>query len=102
EWPTHPELLDWLAAEFMEPSAEGTHDWNVKHIVRTIVLSHTYRQASTPSKEAAERDPDNRLLAHQTRFRVDAEIVRDVALAVSGLLVEKFGGPSVRPYQPDG
>ena len=104
EWPTHLELLDWLAAEFMEPSwrAEGTHRWDVKHIIRAIVTSHTYRQPSMSSPHLDERDPEKRLLARQSRFRVDAELVRDVALAVSGLLVEKFGGPSVRPYQPEG
>ncbi|MBS1825606.1 MAG: PSD1 domain-containing protein [Acidobacteria bacterium] len=95
EWPTHPELLDWMAAEFQEK-------WDYRNLVRTIVLSHTYRQSSLVSKELEERDPDNRLLARQTRFRVDAESVRDVALSISGLLVEKFGGPSVRPYQPEG
>jgi hypothetical protein len=104
EWPMHPELLDWLAAEFMKPEwhAEGTHAWDMNHIVRTIVTSRTYRQSSMPRPELAERDPDNRLLARQTRFRVDAEVVRDTALSVSGLLVEKFGGPSAKPYQPDG
>ncbi|MBS1810308.1 MAG: PSD1 domain-containing protein [Acidobacteria bacterium] len=121
EWPTHPELLDWLAAEFMN-AERGTmnewkredfsvhrtspiaHRWDVKHLIRTIVTSHTYRQSSilrsllsAPTSE----DPDNRLLAHQNRFRVDAEVVRDTALAASGLLVEKFGGPSVRPQQPE-
>ncbi|MBX5494462.1 MAG: DUF1553 domain-containing protein [Bryobacteraceae bacterium] len=102
EWPTHPELLDWLAAEFMEPQAPGTHAWDMKHIVRTIVTSHTYRQSSAGSSEAEAKDPDNRLLARQSRLRVDAEIVRDVALSVAGLLDDRFGGPSVRPYQPDG
>jgi hypothetical protein len=104
EWPTHPELLDWLASEFMEPKwqSERAHSWDVKHIIWTIVTSHSYKQSSTSSPELEERDPNNRLLAHQSRFRVDAESVRDIALAVSGLLVEKFGGPSVRPYQPDG
>jgi hypothetical protein len=104
EWPVHPELLDWLAAEFQQPSwkAEGTHVWDVKHMVRTIVLSHTYRQSSRSNPRIDERDPDNRLLARQSRFREDAEIVRDIALSVSGLLVERFGGASVRPYQPDG
>jgi hypothetical protein len=103
EWPTHPELLDWLASEFMQPAwqrSAATHDWDVKHIVRLIVTSHTYRQAS--NAPAAERDPDNRLLAKQSRFRVEAEVVRDIALAVSGLLVERFGGPPVKPYQPEG
>jgi hypothetical protein len=117
EWPTHPELLDWLAAEFMHPSDCGLRiadcglkmrDWDVKHIIRVIVTSHTYRQSSNPESnpQSAIRnpqsdDPDNRLLARQNRFRVDAEIVRDIALGVSGLLVEKFGGPSVKPYQPE-
>ena len=104
ERPAHLELLDWLAAEFMQPTwqAEGTHPWDVKHMMRTIVTSHTYRQSSMSSPQLEEQDPGNRLLARQSRFRVDAEVVRDVALAVSGLLVEKFGGPSVRPYQPEG
>ena len=104
EWPTHPELLDWLAAEFVQPAyqAQGAHAWDVKHLIRTIVTSRTYRQASMSTAELDERDPDNRLLARQSRFRVEAEVVRDIALAVSGLLVEKFGGPSAKPYQPDG
>jgi hypothetical protein len=95
EWPTHPELLDWLAAEFIER-------WDVKHMVRTIVLSHTYRQSSLPTPEMEERDPDNRLLARQSRFRVDAEVVHDTALSIAGLLVDRFAGPSVRPYEPAG
>ncbi len=102
--PTHPELLDWLASEFLHPEwhATGTHNWDVKHLIRTIVLSHTYRQSSMSAPALEEKDPDNRLLARQSRMRVDAEVVHDIALDVSGLLVEKFGGPSVRPYQPDG
>jgi hypothetical protein len=95
EWPTHPELLDWLAAEFME-------HWDMKHLVRLIVTSKTYKQSSMRTLEMDEKDPDNRLLAHQSRFRVDAEVVRDIALYVSGLMHEKFGGPSAKPYQPDG
>jgi hypothetical protein len=96
EWPTHPELLDWLAAEFMS-------DWDMKRIVRVIVTSDTYKQSSTPTPEMLAKDPENRLLARQSRFRVDAEIVRDVVLSASGLLAtDKFGGPSVRPYQPLG
>ena len=103
EWPVNPELLDWLAAEFMQPEFEaGAHDWDMKHMVRTIVTSQTYRQSSLSTPQIDERDPDNRLLAHQSRFRVDAEIVHDIALSVSGLLVEKFGGPSVNPYEPEG
>ena len=96
EWPTHPELLDWLAVEFMDSG------WDVKHMARLIATSATYRRSSHSSPEAAERDPYNRMLSHQSRFRVDAEIVRDNALAVSGLLVRKLGGPSVKPYQPAG
>ena len=112
EWPVNPELLDWLAAEFMHPewnapsgyaaTDRAAHDWDVRHIVRTIVTSHTYRQSSLSSAQIDERDPDNRLLARQNRYRVDAEIVHDIALSVSGLLVEQFGGPSVRPYEPEG
>jgi hypothetical protein len=95
EWPVHAELLDWLAAKFMDA-------WDVKHLIRTIVTSHAYRQSSESTPALDERDPDNRLLARQSRFRVHAEVVHDIALSVAGLLVEKFGGPSVRPYQPDG
>jgi hypothetical protein len=102
EWPTHPELLDWLAAEFMEPQAADARPWDMKHIIRTIVTSQTYRQSSIPSREAEEKDPDNRLLARQARFRVDAEVVHDIALSVSGLLAPRFGGPSVKPYEPEG
>ena len=103
EWPTNPELLDWLAAEFMEPTwqAEGAHPWDVKYLLRTIVLSHTYRQSSLSTPELEERDLDNRLLARQSRIRVEAETVRDIALDVSGLLSRKFGGPSVNPPQPE-
>jgi hypothetical protein len=104
EWPTHPELLDWLASEFMKPewNAGGTHAWDMRHLVRTIVTSETYRQTSQSTPQLEEHDPDNRLLARQSRFRVEAEMVRDAALSVSGLMVERFGGPSVKPYQPDG
>lgn len=104
DWPTHPELLDWLAAELMHPTfnASGAHDWDVKHLIRTILLSNAYRRSSMSNPQLDERDPDNRLLARQSRFRVDAESVRDIAMSVSGLLVEQFGGPSVKPIQPDG
>jgi Protein of unknown function (DUF1553)/Protein of unknown function (DUF1549)/Planctomycete cytochrome C len=104
EWPSHPDLLDWLASEFMQPQfdAAGTHAWDMKHLVRTIVTSDTYKQSSLTTPTLDEKDPNNRLLARQSRFRLDAEIVHDVALQVSGLLAERFGGPSVRPYQPDG
>jgi hypothetical protein len=96
EWPTHPELLDWLAVEFRESG------WNVKHMVELIVTSRTYKQSSEAKPEIVERDPLNRLLARQSRFRLDAELVRDNALAISGLLVRDIGGPSAKPYQPAG
>ncbi|HEV2352460.1 MAG TPA: PSD1 and planctomycete cytochrome C domain-containing protein [Terriglobia bacterium] len=96
EPPSHPELLDWLATEFMQDG------WSMKKIKRTIVTSATYRQSSRVTPELVERDPYNRLLARGPRFRVDAETVRDIALAASGLLSTKLGGPSVFPYQPEG
>jgi len=96
EWPVHPELLDWLAVEFME------RGWDVKHVVRLIVGSSAYRQTAVPRADLKDRDPFNRLVARQSRWRHDAEIVRDNALAVSGLLVTKVGGVSVFPYQPKG
>jgi hypothetical protein len=95
ELPIHAELLDYLAADFRDT-------WDVKRAVKNIVMSHTYRQSSVPSKQALDKDPENRLLARQSRFRVDAEIVHDIALSSSGLLTNRFGGPSVKPYQPDG
>jgi len=96
EWPSHPELLDWLAVEFRESG------WDVKRLVKLMVMSETYQQTSVPTKELRDRDPDNRLLGRQARFRIDAELVRDNALAVSGLLVKRVGGESVKPYQPSG
>jgi hypothetical protein len=96
EPPANPALLDWLAADFRDSG------WDVKRLVRTIVNSHTYKQVSTATKELTARDPDNRELARQSRWRLDAELVRDNALAISGLLVAKIGGPSVKPYQPEG
>jgi hypothetical protein len=104
EWPTHPELIDWLASEFMHPEFEAasTHDWDMRHIIRLIVTSDTYRQSSIAGTASHDSDPDNRWLAHQNRFRVDAENVRDIALHVSGLLAERFGGPSVSPVEPAG
>lgn len=93
--PTHPELLDWLAVEFMESG------WDMKHILKTIVTSSTYRQSSHRRTELDARDPNNELLARQSRNRLSAELVRDNALAASGLLNAKIGGPSVRPPQPD-
>ena len=96
ESPVHPELLDWLAVEFVESG------WNVKHIVKLLVTSNTYRQSSKSNEALEEKDAYNRLLARQSRWRLDAEVVRDNALQLSGLLVPKIGGPSVRPYQPTG
>ena len=96
EPPSHPELLDWLATEFVR-----TH-WDVKAMMRLIVTSETYRQASRATPALIERDPENRLLARGPRSRLPAEIVRDNALAVSGLLNPSVGGPSVFPYQPAG
>jgi hypothetical protein len=96
EWPTYPQVLDWLAVDFRESG------WNVKRLVKTIVTSSIYRQSSFASKALLGRDPDNALLARGPRVRMPAEIVRDQALAMAGLLVERVGGPSVRPYQPDG
>ncbi|MEY4177430.1 MAG: hypothetical protein RLY70_1004, partial [Planctomycetota bacterium] len=99
--PSHPELLDWLSAEFMEPAAPGK-PWSWKALCKTIVLSATYRQSSRVAPELAERDRFNRLYARGARFRLDAETLRDNALAVSGLLSSKMYGPSVMPPQPDG
>ncbi len=96
EPPVNPELLDWLACEFMDSK------WDMKHMVRTIVSSATYKQTAVASAEKIAADPGNRELARQSAYRVDAELVRDAALATSGLLVRTIGGPSVKPYQPDG
>jgi len=94
EWPSHPELLDWMAREFIESG------WNVKGLMKMIVLSATYRQSSDASPELVSRDPENRLLARGPRFRLPAEVIRDQALEIAGLLKESMGGPSVFPYQP--
>ncbi len=111
EMPSHPELLDWLACEFVSPlpiGGEGpgvrgrSHAWDMKHIDRLILTSSTYRQSSKVTPAAVERDPDNRLLAHSPRLRLSPFQLRDQALALSGLLVDKLGGPPVRPYQPPG
>ncbi|MDQ3439163.1 MAG: DUF1553 domain-containing protein, partial [Planctomycetota bacterium] len=103
EHPKHPELLDWLAVEFREPSVPGpTHAWDVKALHRLIVTSAAYRQSSKVTPEAFERDPENRLIARGPRFRLPAVVLRDQALAASGLLVEKIGGPPVKSYQPPG
>jgi Protein of unknown function (DUF1553)/Protein of unknown function (DUF1549)/Planctomycete cytochrome C len=96
EWPSHPELLDWLAVEFIDSG------WDMKHIVRLIVTSNTYKQSSMPRPDAYENDSFNRLLARQNRYRMTAELVRDNALSISGLLNERVGGPSAYPYQPEG
>nr|MBA3710130.1 DUF1549 domain-containing protein [Planctomycetota bacterium] len=95
EWPVHPELLDWLAIDFRD------HGWDVKRAIKQLVMSSAYRQTSHAGA-LRERDPDNRLIARQSSFRLDAEFVRDDVLAISGLLVPTIGGPSVRPYQPAG
>src|SRR5262249_46595055 len=100
--PTHPELLDWLATEFMASRGASGPGWDVKHMLKLIAMSATYRQSWQASKEQRERDPTNLLLARQNRFRLDAEFVRDNALVVSGILSPKVGGPSVKPYQPEG
>jgi hypothetical protein len=107
EAPSHPELLDWLACEFMQPSSsqpstlnsQPPHTWDVKHILKLIVMSATYRQSATADDERLEKDPYNRLLARGPRFRMDSEMIRDQALAVSGLLNPEVGGPSVYPVQ---
>ncbi len=96
ERPSHPELLDWLAREYV---AGG---WDTRHMLRLIVTSSTYRQSSRATDELLAMDPDNRLLARGPRHRLDAEVIRDQALAASGLLDRTVGGPSVRPYQPEG
>ena len=96
ELPIHPELLDWLAVEFREGG------WDVKRLFRLMVTSAAYRQAATSTPEKLTKDATNRLLSRGPRFRMDAEMVRDHALAASGLLVRQIGGPSVRPYQPEG
>lgn len=96
QYPTHPELLDWLAVDFMESG------WDVKRLVKTIAMSKAYRQSSLIPKELHEKDPMNDLFSRQDRFRLDAEMVRDNALALSGLLTKKIGGASVKPYQPAG
>ena len=96
EPPSHPELLDWLAVQFQEDG------WDVKAMMKRFVMSATYRQSSRITPELAQRDPTNRLLARAPRYRLDAEMLRDQALAVSGLLVDKVGGPSVKPPQPEG
>ena len=96
EWPSHPELLDWLATEFVRTG------WDMKAILKTIVMSATYRQSSQVTPELLQVDPENRLFARGARMRLPGEMIRDQALFASGLLVERMGGPSVKPYQPPG
>lgn len=96
EWPTHPELLDWLAVDFV------SNGWDIKRTIRQLVLSSTYRQSSAATPEKLASDPENRLLSRGARFRLQAEFVRDNALAASGLLVSSIGGAGVKPYQPAG
>jgi hypothetical protein len=102
ELPSHPELLDWLAVEFTSPTASGAAAWDVKALVRQIVRSASYRQSTVVRKDVLARDPDNRLLARGPRLRLQAEFIRDQALAISGLLNPEIGGASVFPYQPKG
>ncbi|MFO0966794.1 MAG: DUF1553 domain-containing protein [Gemmataceae bacterium] len=96
ELPSHPELLDWLAVEFREKG------WDIKAFFKMLVTSATYRQSAAVSPEAKAKDPQDRLLSRAPRFRMDAEMIRDYALSASGLLVKKIGGPSVKPYMPEG
>ncbi|MBI1831671.1 MAG: DUF1553 domain-containing protein, partial [Planctomycetes bacterium] len=115
ELPSHPELLDWLAVEFMDPfsrsplangdalaKGERLNSWDIQRLFKLIVTSATYRQTATVTKTQLEQDRDNRWLARAPRYRMDAEMIRDYALASSGLLVRKIGGPSVKPYMPEG
>lgn len=95
-WPTHPELLDWLATEFIRTG------WDVKAMHKLMVMSGTYRQSAKVTPEVLAKDPENQLLARGPRFRLDAEVIRDSVLSISGLLVEREGGKSVKPYQPEG
>ena len=96
ELPSHPELLDWLAADFRD------HGWDLKRFYKQVLLSAAYRQAAVTTPAKLDKDPDNRLLSRGVRFRMDGELVRDYALAATGLLSPEIGGPSVRPYQPEG
>jgi mono/diheme cytochrome c family protein len=102
--PTHPELLDWLACEFQNPDGKqgSSQAWSFKHLHRLIVTSATYRQSSRARPDLAIVDPNNKLLARQSRLRLDAELIRDTALTASGLLSPQIGGPPVYPPQPDG
>ncbi len=95
-WPTHPELLDWLACQFIDDG------WDIKGMLKRMVMTETYRESSAAPESARQRDPANRWLAHQNRYRLDAELIRDGALACSALLTGEIGGRSVKPYQPAG
>ena len=96
ELPSHPQLLDWLAVDFME------HGWDIKRLVKQIVMSATYRQSANILEDNLKKDPENIYLSHAPRLRVQAEFVKDIILSSSGLLVKTIGGPSVKPYQPKG
>ncbi|NIP84211.1 MAG: DUF1553 domain-containing protein, partial [Planctomycetales bacterium] len=96
DWPSHPDLLDWLAVDFVE------HGWDIKRTLKQMVMSATYRQSSRATRPLFQRDAENRLLARGPRFRLDGEFIRDTALAASGLLVPTVGGAGVKPYQPPG
>lgn len=108
DYPSHPELLDWLAVEFMEPTVmpsvggQAAVAWDMKAFQKMLVMSSTYRQSSHVNARVVSRDPENRLLARGPRFRLPGELIRDSALSVSGLLVPEIGGPSTRPYMPAG
>jgi hypothetical protein len=108
DFPSHPELLDWLAVEFVEaehlPRVAGVpaHRWDMKALIKMLVMTSAYRQSSTVTPQQLEQDPENRLISRGPRFRLAAELIRDQALAVSGLLKPTIGGPSVRPYMPEG
>lgn len=108
EWPSHPELLDWLAVEFVSPTrlpavqGRPATSWDMKAMIKFLVTSRAYRQSSATTPALVARDPENRLLARGPRFRLRGELVRDQALAAGGLLVPTLGGPSVRPYMPEG
>ena len=107
EYPSHPELLDFLATEFMRPTrlpdvgSDPAHAWDMKALQKLIVMSHAYRQSSKVTPDALQADPENRWLARGPRFRLTGELIRDAALSVSGLLIDEIGGPSVRPYMPE-
>ncbi len=107
ELPSHPELLDWLAVEFMSPSTSRERErpvqaWDMQKFFKLMVTSATYRQTAAVTKDRLEKDRDNRFLSRAPRYRMDAEMIRDYALASSGILVPKIGGPSVKPYMPEG